>query len=148
MASILWATFSNPLLLYRNCVIIVIIRISLNCIPHCPINNKPALVQIMACCLNLWWPDDSQMYTCVIRPRWLRESIGHRWIPLTKVTSVQLWCCLRCKLEKVDEQNIILPVIWHAMTLIWRDRNDIEWSSWEPVNNRETERLPTSQLRI
>ena len=58
----------------------IMINISLNFVPKCPINKIPALVQIMA-----WrrWGDKPLsepmmvklvMYLCVTRPQWVKKS--------------------------------------------------------------------------
>ena len=54
---------------------------------------------------------------CVTGPLW-GESTGHRWIPLTKASDVQLWCFLWSAPEQTIEQTIKTPVIWDAIMLI------------------------------
>ena len=34
-----------------------------------------------------------------------RESTGHQWIPLTKASSAELWCFLRCAPQQMVEKN-------------------------------------------
>ena len=46
MANILQMIFSNQFFLYESCIILI--QISLKFVPKGSINNKPALVQIMA----------------------------------------------------------------------------------------------------
>ena len=50
-------------------------------------------------------------------PLWW-EFAGHRWIPLTKASDVELWCFLWSPVEQTVEQTIEIPVIWDAITLI------------------------------
>ena len=46
------------------------------------------------------------------------EFTGHRWIPLTKASEVELWCFLWSVPEKTVEQTIEVPAIWDAIALI------------------------------
>ena len=46
----------------------------------------------------------------VAGPLW-GESTGHRWIPLTKASDVELWCFLWSAPEQTVEQTIETPVI-------------------------------------
>ena len=50
-------------------------------------------------------------------PLW-GESIGHQWIPLTKVSDAELWCFLWSAPEQTVKQTIETPGIWDAITLI------------------------------
>ena len=46
----------------------------------------------------------------------LGESTGHRWIPFTKASDVELWWFLWC--EQKFEQTVQMTVIWNAIALI------------------------------
>ena len=46
------------------------------------------------------------------------ESIYHRWIPLIKVSDVELWGFLWSVPEQMVEQTFETPVIWDAITVI------------------------------
>ena len=46
------------------------------------------------------------------------ESIGHRWIPLTKASDTELWCFLWSAPEQTVERTIETPVTWDAIALI------------------------------
>ena len=48
----------------------------------------------------------------------LRESTGHRLVPLTKVCDAELWCFLWSAPEQMVEQTIETPVIWDVIVLI------------------------------
>ena len=52
----------------------------------------------------------------VTGPLWW-ESIGHRWIPLTKASDAELWHFL-CSPEQMVEHTVEMPVIWDAIALI------------------------------
>ena len=43
----------------------------------------------------------------------VRESIGHWWIPVTKASDAELWCFL-CEPEQAVEQTVEMLVIWDA----------------------------------
>ena len=47
-----------------------------------------------------------------------RESTGHRWIPLTKVSDEELCYFLWSAPAQTVEQTIGMPVIWDAIALI------------------------------
>ena len=49
----------------------------------------------------------------VTGPLW-GESTGHRWIPFTKASDIELWCFL----WYTPEQTVETPVIWDAIVLI------------------------------
>ena len=48
----------------------------------------------------------------------VRESTGHRWVPLTKANDTELWCFLWSAPEQMAEQTIETPLIWDAIVLI------------------------------
>ena len=48
----------------------------------------------------------------------VREPTGHRWIPMTKASDVELWYFLWSAREQTFEQTIDTPVIWDAIPLI------------------------------
>ena len=50
-------------------------------------------------------------------PLW-GESIGHRWIPLTKAGDAELWYFLWSAPDQTTEQTAQMPVIWDAVSLI------------------------------
>ena len=54
---------------------------------------------------------------CVTGPLW-GESTGHRWIPLTKASDMELSCFLWSASEQKADQSIEMPVIWDAIALI------------------------------
>ena len=54
-------------------------------------------------------------------PRYLpcvRESTGHRWIPLIQGSDAEFWYILWSAPEQTAEQTIETPVIWDAIALI------------------------------
>ena len=51
----------------------------------------------------------------VTRPQWVNDD---RWIPLTKVSHVELWCFLWCIPEQTVERTVEMPVIWDSIALI------------------------------
>ena len=53
----------------------------------------------------------------VTGPLW-RESIGHRWIPLTKARDAVLWCFIWFVPEQLVEKTVETQVIWDAIALI------------------------------
>ena len=53
----------------------------------------------------------------------LRESTGHRWIPLTKARDAEPWC-FHWSVQTV-EQTIDTPVIWDAIALIM---TSLQWN--------------------
>ena len=48
----------------------------------------------------------------------LGEFIGHRWIPLTKVSDAELWCFLWPAPEQTVEQTMETLVNWDVIALI------------------------------
>ena len=48
----------------------------------------------------------------------LGESTGHRWIPLTKASYVELWCFIWSAPEETVQQRIEILVIWDTIELI------------------------------
>ena len=48
----------------------------------------------------------------------VRESTGHRWIPLTKSRNAEPWYFLRSAPEQAIEQTLETQVIWDAIALI------------------------------
>ena len=79
MAAIFWTTFSNGFFLNQN--VCILIKISLKCVPMGPINNIPALVQIMAWCRPSNKPlSEPKMvclltHICVTGPQWVIQGI-------------------------------------------------------------------------
>ena len=62
-------------------------------------------------------------------------------LPSQRNTNIQLWCYLWCEHEQTVQQTMELPVIWGAMTLIWRHCTD--WVKISPsVTNPETKISP------
>ena len=57
--------------------------------------------------------------------RFVKESINHRWIPITKSQYNELWCVLCCSAEESVGQTVELWVIWDTMALMWHQCNDI-----------------------
>ena len=53
----------------------------------------------------------------VTGPLW-GESTGHRWIPLTKASTAEIWCFLLSTPKQTAEQTIEAPVIWDDIALI------------------------------
>ena len=53
------------------------------------------------------------------------ESTGHRWIPLTKASDVELWCFVWCAPEQTVKQTIDTPMISDATPScsLWRHCN-------------------------
>ena len=52
----------------------------------------------------------------------VRETTGHRWIPLTKASEAELWCFLWSASEQMVDQTSETPVIWDLHSL-WRHCN-------------------------
>ena len=70
-------------------------------------------------------------------PLW-RESIGHRWISLTKASDAELWCFLWFVSEPTVEQTIETPVIWDEIAFIMISLQwFIMWDNREPVSQEE-----------
>ena len=64
-------------------------------------------------CTHIMMVSSSGNIFCVTGPIW-GEFTGHRWIPFTKASDVELWCFL----WSAPEQTIKTPVIWYAIALI------------------------------
>ena len=64
-------------------------------------------------------------------PLW-GEFTGHRWIPLTKASGVELRCFIWSAPEQTAEQTIKAPVIWDAIALILTSLPCVmaEWTQW------------------
>ena len=54
---------------------------------------------------------------CVTGPL-LGEPTGHRWIPLTKASDLELWCFIWSAPEETVQQTIEMLVIWDTVELI------------------------------
>ena len=92
------------------------IKISLKCVPKGPINNNPALVQIMA------WrrPGDKPLsgpmmaklptHICVTRPQWVKEAESVIWIILLLIISIDLSFCTTAG----HVQHFILIPLWQS----------------------------------
>ena len=50
----------------------------------------------------------------VTDPLWV-ETIGHRWIPLTKAIDAEFWSFLWSEPEHTAEQTFKIPVIWNTV---------------------------------
>ena len=81
MAANLQTTVSCVLLNENVCTLI---QISLRFVPKCPIANKSALVQVIACrllatshYLNQWWPNSLMFTYGVARPKWVDNWYYH-----------------------------------------------------------------------
>ena len=79
-----------------------LIKISLKFVPKGPINNIPALVQMMATShyLNQWWVD--YWCICITRPQWVRYH--HRGCLNNRIFSnlglcAACWACFMCNHE-------------------------------------------------
>ena len=55
---------------------------------------------------------------CITGPLW-GESTGHRWIPLTNASDMELWCFLWSAPEQMAEQTIETPVNFFFMTYVF-----------------------------
>ena len=53
----------------------------------------------------------------VTGPLW-GESTGHRWIPLTMASDMELWYYIWAAPEQTVEQTIEMPVIWDTIASI------------------------------
>ena len=53
-----------------------------------------------------------------------RESTGHRWIPITKVSDVEFDALFIYAPEQMVKQTIKTLVIWDAWRPLWRNCND------------------------
>ena len=100
-----------------------LIKISLKFVPKGPINNIPALVQIMAWCR----PGDKPlsepmmvrlpMHICVTRPQWLKRDGAGSWYPaswmtrsnyLTKSLTNGCWCPGNARRQGISSHGIDL----------------------------------------
>ena len=52
------------------------------------------------------------------------EFTGHRWIPRTKASDAELWCCLWSACEQTVEWTIDTLVIWDAIAFIISHTNE------------------------
>ena len=66
---------------------------------------------------------------CVTGPLW-GESIGHRWISLTKSSGAGLWCFLWSAPEQTAGQTTETPISWGAIAFIM---TSLWWSSFGNV---------------
>ena len=66
-------------------------------------------------CSILWWRHQNGTFSALLPPC---VGNGHRWIPLKKASSAELWCFLWFVPGQIIEQAIETPVIWDAMELI------------------------------
>ena len=71
----LQTTFSNAFSWMK--MIVFLLKFHWNLFPKGPINDIPALVDIMACqatnhYLNQWWPSFTDAYICATRPQWVK----------------------------------------------------------------------------
>ena len=85
---------------------------------------------------NMMMPSNGNIFR-VIGPLW-GESIGHRWIPLSKTSDAELWCILWSAPEQTVEQTIETLVIWDAIALIFYAivmKNHQFWN-WNASNNQ------------
>ena len=84
-------------------------------------SSKAIWKQFARCCILLWSAAGGLAMTTslngdafrVAGPLW-GESIGQRWIPPERASSVELWCFLWCMPEQTVEQTVESPVIWDA----------------------------------
>ena len=60
----------------------------------------------------------------------VRETTGHRWIPITKASDAELWCFLWSVPEQTVEERIVTPVILDAISLIM---TSLWWVSGPPL---------------
>ena len=118
MATIFQMTFSNAFSWMKmyNCKMNVLIKISLKFVPKVPIDNIPALVQIIAWCRPGDEPLSEPMmvglltYICVTRPPWVKIATIH-------VTSCKLFVsnalvCYSLFLYKVTFSQNALLLFW------------------------------------
>ena len=96
MATILVDDIFKCILFYED--EIIQIQISMKFIPESPIDNKPALVQVMACRRPGDKPLSEPMmvslptHTCVTRPQWINDRHGFVWYRQKYTCSVQsMW---------------------------------------------------------
>ena len=78
---------------------------------------------IIWCNINLshrqWCYDDVIKWKHFPRYRtFVRETTGHRWIPLTKANGAKHWCFLWFAPEQTVDQTIETPVIWDCIAFI------------------------------
>ena len=79
--------------------------------------QRKALIFFMKSSLKcVSWVSKGNVFR-VAGPLW-GESIGHRWIPLTKTSNAELWYFLWSAPEQLVEQTIETKVIWDAIALI------------------------------
>ena len=54
---------------------------------------------------------------------------------LTKASDAELWCFLWCAFEEPVKPTVELPVIWYAITLMWRHCDDtLASNNWHCTN--------------
>ena len=76
----------------------------------------------------------------------VRESIGHRWIPLTKACDAVLWCFPLSTPEQAIGQKIETPVIWDASRSLWRHTNVSRWKAASRITLSRTGKETLSPL--
>ena len=136
------------LTIVRICVLFLIIKIVMKSeiwiTSHClGLGNETMVCTLCLVVFSLWPSDTTWRY---LIPPWLRrhndvikwkhilrywsfvrETTGHRWIPLIKIRDAERWCSLWSTPEQTVEHTIDTPVIWDAIALImtslqWLDR--------------------------
>ena len=73
----------------------------------------------------------------VTGPVWV-ESTGHRWIPLTRASDVEIWCILWSAHKQAVEQTSDAPVLGTTSRSLWRHF----YADFQPASAVLHERLP------
>ena len=68
--------------------------------------------------LNIYMMTSSNGNTFRVTGPLCGEFTGHRWIPFTKASDVELWCILSSAPEQTLEQTIERLMIWEAIVTV------------------------------
>ena len=123
--------------IFLNVNVWISLKISLKCVPKVPINNIPALLQILAWRRSGDKPLSEPMmvslltHICVTRPQWVKKpllTVGRNWSLRSKqrcvstvkawTTSLSAWAKSRWRLRTSPGSPELLPVHIHAPALI------------------------------
>ena len=117
--------------IFLNESIWISFEISLKFVPKGPINNIPALVQIMAWRRPGDKPFSETMLVCLLtnicvtRPQWVNvPGRDHQWVPFTKVSNADHWCVFDVRPIKLLKHSCdrCFQTPWHSCdvsVMIW-----------------------------
>ena len=115
MAAISQTTLSNAFSWKK--IFRISIKVSLKFVPKGPINNFPALVEIMAWHqpgdkpLSETMMDSVLTHICVIRPQWVKKNWWIRWILRSNLVTFQ-----RCDMAFIEPMHRNKPNITYLLT--------------------------------